>query len=85
MGYTNAWSYLWIKQETKSWYANYKIQNRIFQSSATFIHDKKQNVNLVHLYLSLVESFALIFDSKIVFKKLFWLKLSILKKDSTCT
>ena len=47
------------------------MQNRIFQYSAKFMHGKKQNANLVHLYKHLVETFALILNSKIVFKKLF--------------
>ena len=37
------------------------------------------------LYIHLVETFALILHSKIVFKKLFWLKSSVLKKDTACT
>ena len=55
------------------------MQNRIFQSFAKFMHGKKQNANLVGLYIHLVETFALIPNSKIVFKKLFCLNLSILK------
>ena len=34
---------------------------------------------------ALVETFALILNLKIIFKKLLWLKLSKLKKYSTCT
>ena len=49
------------------------MQNQIFQSSAKCIHSKK------YLSIHLVETFALILHSNIVFKKLFWLKLSILK------
>ena len=40
------------------------MQNRIFQSSTKFMHGKKQNTSLVHLYMHLVETFALIFNSK---------------------
>ena len=49
------------------------------------MHGKNQKGNLVHLYIHLVETFALIFNSKIVFQKPFWLKLLILKKYTTCT
>ena len=38
------------------------MQNRIFQSSAKFMHGKKQNINLVRLYIHLVETFALILN-----------------------
>ena len=55
------------------------MQNRIFQISAKSMHGKKRYTNMVHLYIQLVETFALILNSKIVFKKLLWLKLSILK------
>ena len=61
------------------------MQNRIFQSSAKFMHGKNQKTNLVDLYIHLVETFALILNSKIVFKKLLWLKLSLLKKCTACT
>ena len=37
------------------------------------------------LYINLVETFALILNSKIFFKYLLWLKLSILKKYTKCT
>ena len=40
------------------------MQNGIFQSSAKFMHGKKQNTNLVHLCIEL-ETFALILNSKI--------------------
>ena len=40
---------------------------------------QNQKTDLIHLHLSLVETIALIFYSKVVFKKLFWLKLFILK------
>ena len=41
----------------------------------------RQNLktNLLHLHINLVETIALIFLSKAVFKKLFWLKLFVLK------
>ena len=64
---------------------NYKMQCRIFQSSSRFVHSKNQKTNLVHLYLNLVENFALILNLKIVFKYPLWLKLSILKKYTPCT
>ena len=40
---------------------------------------QNQKTNLIYLYIHLVKTFPLIFHSKIVFRKLFWLKLSILK------
>ena len=49
------------------------------------MHGKNQKANLVHLYIHLVETFALNLNSKIVFQKPFWLKLSIVKKYTTCT
>ena len=58
---------MYIIRETKSRYANYKMQYRISQSSAKFVHGKSQKRNLVHLYINLVETFALILNSKIVF------------------
>ena len=39
---------------------------------------KYQKTNLVHLYIKLVETFALVLNSKIVFKYPLWLKLSII-------
>ena len=42
---------------------------------------QNQKANLIHL----VETFTLILHLKIVLKKLFWLKLYILKKYTTCT
>ena len=63
--------------------AKCKIEfTKVLQSLCTA---KKQNANLVHLYLHLVETFALILSSKTVFNKLFCLKLSILKKYTICT
>ena len=50
-----------------------------FPKISKFIHGKKQNTNLVYLYIHLVETFALVLNSKIILKKLFLLKLSILK------
>ena len=76
---------IYIMQETRSWYDNYKMQCQIFQSSAKFVHSKNQKTNLEHLYINLVETFALILNSKIFFKYLLWLKLSILKKYTKCT
>ena len=49
------------------------MQNQIFQSSAKF-----KNKSDTFTY-NLIEIIALIFNSKVVFKKLFWLKLFILK------
>ena len=49
------------------------------------MHGKNQKANLVHLYIHLVETFALNLNSKIVFQKPFWLKLSIVKKYTICT
>ena len=40
---------------------------------------QNQKTNLIHLHIHLVETTALILLSKVVFKKLFWLKLFILK------
>ena len=40
---------------------------------------QNQKINLIHLHIHLVETIALILHSKVVFKKLFWLKLFILK------
>ena len=40
---------------------------------------QNQKTNLIHLHINLVETIALILLSKVVFKKLFWLKLFILK------
>ena len=56
------------------------MQNQVFQSSAKLMHGKiKKKTNLIHLHINLVETIASIFHSKVVFKKLFWLKLFILK------
>ena len=46
---------------------------------------QNQKTNLIYLLITLVETFDLIVHSKIVFKKPFWLKLSVLKKYTTCT
>ena len=40
---------------------------------------QNQKKNLIHLHICLAETIALILYSKVVFKKLFWLKLFILK------
>ena len=64
------------------------MKNRIYQSSPKFMHlctAKKQNINSAHLCTHLVENFALFLNLKIVFNKLVFLKLSILKKYTTCT
>ena len=63
----------------KSRFANCEMKNQIFQSSAKFTQSKIKKKNLIHLHRNLVETISLIFHSKVVFKKLFWLKLFILK------
>ena len=40
---------------------------------------QNQKTNLMHLHIHLVETIVLILHSKVVFKKLCWLKLFILK------
>ena len=40
---------------------------------------QNQKTNQIHLHMHLVKTIALILLSKVVFKKLFWLKLFILK------
>ena len=50
-----------------------------FLKSCKVYARQNQKTNLIDLYIHLVETFALILHSKIVFKKIFWLKLSILK------
>ena len=40
---------------------------------------QNQKINLIHLHIHLVETIALILHSKVVFKKLVWLKLVTLK------
>ena len=58
----------------------YPLQNTKsnFPKFCKFMHSKNKNI-YIHLYKHLVETFALILNSKIVFKKLLWLKLLILK------
>ena len=48
------------------------------QNSAKYMPGKLKK-NLIHLHIHLVETIALILLSKVVFKKLFCLKLFILK------
>ena len=43
------------------------------------VYAQNQKTNLIHLHIHLVETIALILLSKVVFKKLFWLKLFLLK------
>ena len=43
------------------------------------MHGKTKKTNLIYLYIHLKKTLALILNLKVVFKKLFWLKLSILK------
>ena len=40
---------------------------------------QNQKTNLIYLHINLVETIALIFHPKVVFKKLFWFRLFILK------
>ena len=66
-------------------------QNRYMQlqngksNSAKFMHGKINKKSDTFIYIHLVETFALTLHSKIVYKKVFWLKLSILKQYTTCT
>ena len=55
------------------------MQNQIFQSSTKGYARQNQKTNLAHLPINFVEIIALILHSKVIFKKLFWLKLFILK------
>ena len=57
------------------------MQYRIFQSSAKVVHGKNQKINLVHLYINLVETFALIFNAKVPFM----VKVIDTQKYNTCT
>ena len=58
---------------------NGKIKiSKVMQSLCT-AKPKKKQLWYIYIYIYLVETFASILNSKIVFKKLFWLKLSILK------
>ena len=43
------------------------------------VYAQNQKTNLIHLHIHLVETIALILHSKVVFKKLDWLKLVTLK------
>ena len=43
------------------------------------VYAQNQKTNLIHLHIHLVETIALILHSKVVFKKLVWLKLVTLK------
>ena len=56
-----------------------------FQKFCKVYARQNQITNLIYLYIHLVETFALILHSKIVFKKLSWLKLSVLKEYVSCT
>ena len=61
--------------------AKWKIEfTKVLQSLCTYAPQKNQNINFAHLCTHLVENFASILNLKIVFNKLFLLKLSILKK-----
>ena len=55
------------------------MQNRIFQSSTKGYAWQNQKTNLAHLPIHFVEIIALILHSKVIFNKLFWLKLFILE------
>ena len=50
-----------------------------FQNCCKLYARQNQKTNLIHLHIHLVETIALILHSKVVFKKLFWLKLFIIK------
>ena len=50
-----------------------------FQNFCKIYARQLQKTNLIHLHIYLVEAIALILHSKVVFKKIFWLKLFILK------
>ena len=43
------------------------------------VYAQNQKTNLIHLHIHSVETIALILHSKVVFKKLVWLKLVTLK------
>ena len=59
---------------------NGKIKiSKVMQSLCTAKPKKSNSGTFIYIYL--VETFASILNSKIVFKKLFWLKLSILKNS----
>ena len=49
--------------------------SKVLQSLCT----ANQKANLIHLHIHFVETIALILHSKVVVKKLIWLKLFILK------
>ena len=61
------------------------MQCRIFQSSAKFVHSKNQKTNLVHLYINLVETFALILNLKNRFQVPLMVKVIDTKIYTTCT
>ena len=44
------------------------------------VYAQNQKTNLIHLHIHLVETIALILHSKVVFKRLVWLKLVAIKK-----
>ena len=50
----------------------------ISQNSAKFMNGKTVHL-LIHLHIYLAETIALVLHSKVIFKKLFWLKLFALK------
>ena len=54
-------------------------ENSSFPKFCKVYPRKNQKTNLIHLHIHLVETIALILHSKVVFKKLFWLKLFVLK------
>ena len=63
--------------ETKSWYAIYKMKNKVLQTLCT----AKSRQNYIYKYIPLL----LILNSKIFFQKSFWSMLSILKQYIKCT
>ena len=70
--------------DTKSWYANCKMQNRIFQSSAKFMHGKiKKKFDTFTYMFSRNHCFNSLFKSS--FQEAFLVKVIYTKKYTTCT
>ena len=61
------------------------MQYRIFQSSEKFVDNKNQKTNLVHLYINLVETFALILNLKNRFQVPLMVKVIDTEIYTTCT
>ena len=50
--YLYIYSHICTIQKTNSWYANYKMQNRIFQGSAKFMLGKiKKQIWFIYIYI----------------------------------